>query len=310
LAKTLYEILGVEEKATGDEIRAAYRKLAKQHHPDLNPGDKAAEEQFKKISAAFSILRDDEQRARYDRGEIDESGAEKPESRFYRQYADSDSKHHYHSSAGYEDFVDLGDMFAEAFARRQHDQPHTREYSFAFPGGDLRYHLAIEFMEAVKGLKKRISMPDGVTLDVSIPAGITDGQVLRLKNKGLPGVNGGPPGDALVSITIKPHPVFQRQGNDIILELPIGLHEAVLGSSVEVPTIDGRVNMAVPKGATTGQTLRLRGKGIERKKSRGDQLVRLKIVMPEKVDEELENFMKTWADSHRYNPRIDLEKKI
>jgi len=162
-------------------------------------------------------------------------------------------------------------------------------------------------LEAVKGLRKRISLSEDVKLDISIPAGITDGQMLRLKNKGLPGVNGGLSGDALISVNIRPHPFFQRQGNAIILELPIGVPVAVLGSNVEVPTIFGNVNMTVPVGASTGQTLRLREKGIEGKNNKGDQLVRLKIVMPEKVDEDFKSFMETWAETHSYNPRVDLE---
>lgn len=310
MAESLYNILGVEEKASGDEIRTAYRKLAKELHPDLNPGDKEAEERFKTVSAAFSILGDEEKRASYDRGEIDESGAEKAEANYYRHYADSDKEHQYHSTAGYEDFIDLGDLFADAFARSKKSSTQHRGQSFAFRGGDLRYKLNIEFLEAVRGAKKRISLSDGIMLDVTIPAGISDGQVLRFKDKGQPGVNGGPSGDAFVTVSINPHPYFNRQGSDIVIELPIAVNEAVLGASVEIPTIDGKVKMTLPKGSSTGQILRLRGKGIQGKDSKGDQLVRLKVVMPDKIDDELESFMKSWEEKFSYNPRLDLERTL
>jgi DnaJ-class molecular chaperone len=308
VAKSLYQILGLEKTASDEEIRKAYRTLAKKLHPDLNPGDKAAEERFKEVAGAFAILGDAEKRKRYDRGEIDESGAERPEQRFYRHYADSDRRHQYTSTAGFEDFVDFGDLFREAFARAEGGERRSHAGSTRFPGADVRYHLSIDFLEAAKGAKKRITMPEKTTLDVSIPAGIEDGKILRLKGKGQPGLNGGPPGDALVSIQVRQHRIFKRDGDNILIDLPIGLHEAVLGGKVKVPTITGRVTMTVPKGATSGQTLRLRGKGIQSRRGAGDQLVRLTIAMPDDVDAELENFMKSWAATHDYDPRADLEK--
>jgi len=309
LPTDLYQILAVAKTATDDEISKAYRKLAKQLHPDLNPGDKDAEERFKEVSAAFAILGDKDKRKRYDNGEIDASGAEQPERQFYRRYADTDAHHHYHSTGGYEDFVDLGDLFAEAFMHGRDRDTGGQRRSVPFPGADVHYHLTIEFMEAVNGTKKRVTMPGDVTLDVSIPAGIENGQVLRLQSKGQPGFNGGPPGDALVAIDIRPHPLFRRAGNDIRIDLPIALHEAVLGGKVEVPTITGKVSMTVPKGATTGQILRLRGRGVKTAKAAGDQLVRLTIAMPEQVDEELEGFMQSWAQSHNYNPREGIMER-
>lgn len=313
MSKDLYAVLGVDKTASEKDIRSAYRKLAKELHPDLNPGDARAEERFKEVSSAFSILRDEDKRKRYDAGEIDATGAERAEQAYYRHHADSDTPHHYDSSAGFDDFVDLGDVFGEAFTRRATGQSgaqaRTRTQSMQWPGADVRYHLDVDFLEAATGAKRRVTMPDGRTLDINIPAGISYGQTMRLKGQGQPGLNGGPPGDALVSIEIRPHPIFERDGNDIVVELPIGIHEAVGGGKVEVPTISGRVSMMVPTGATTGQTMRLRGKGIRVKRKSGDQLVRLKIVMPDKIDDELRDFMKSWAEKHSYNPRPKWERQ-
>jgi DnaJ-class molecular chaperone len=306
VADDLYDVLGVAKTASDKEIRSAYRALAKKLHPDLNPGDKGAEERFKTVASAYAILGNAETRKRYDRGEIDATGAERQEPRYYRQHADGDARHQYSSTAGYEDFVDLGDLFADAFAR---ERGRTRGEGMRLRGADLRYHLAVDLLDAVNGAKKRVTMPDGATLEVSIPAGIEDGQVMRLKGKGQPGYNEGPPGDALVTIEVRPHAVFRREGNNIAIELPIALHEAVLGAKVEVPTTSGRVVVSVPKGATSGQTLRLRGKGIKARSGTGDQLVRLQIVMPEAIDEELERFMKSWADKHAYDPRARMETR-
>lgn len=307
MKKKLYEILGVSESATRDEIRSAYRKLAKTHHPDLNPGDKAAEERFKEISSAFDILGDEEKRKRYDAGEIDETGAERPEQHYYRHYADGERAHQYTSAGGYEDFADFSDLFRDAFARQAHAQGHASGESIKLRGADVAYHLAIEFLEAATGAKKRVTMPDGRTLDISIPAGIGDGQMLRLRGQGQPGINGGPNGDALVTISVRAHKLFERDGLNVLLELPIGLDEAVLGGKIEVPTLTGRVAVTVPKGASSGQTLRLRAKGIQAKGKSGDLMVRLKIVGPPEVDEDLAECMKAWRARHAYDPRATWE---
>ncbi len=309
MSKDPYEALGVGKDASQADIRKAYRDLAKKLHPDLNPGDKEAEERFKGISAAYAILGDAEKKAQFDSGEIDASGAERPDQQFYRRYADADGWHHYQSSAGHEDFADIGDIFADLYARQRTGGAGGAGQTFRMRGGDARYHMTVDFLEAVKGAKKRVTMPDGATLDVSIPAGVRDGQTLRLKGKGHPGIGGGPPGDALVQIEVSPHPLYTREGRDILIELPVALNEAVLGASVEVPTISGRVKMSVPKGASSGDTLRLRGKGIHEKgsKTKGDQLVRLKVVLPDTIDPELEAFMKEWSERHAFDPRADLK---
>ena len=308
MARDPYEVLGLNKDASEEDIRKTYRKLAKKYHPDLNPGDTAAEDRFKEISAAFAILGDEDKRKRYDAGELDETGAERPEYQFYRQYADADAQHQYHSSAGFEDFADLSDLFKDAFSQRGYARGDFGGNGMKLRGADVRYNLPVEFLEAALGDKKRVTMPDGTVLDVTIPAGIADGKTLRLKGKGQPGMNGGPAGDALVTVDIRKHPFFEREGNNIAVEVPISINEAVTGGKIEVPTISGKVNMTVPKGASSGQTMRLRGKGIAAKGGRGDQLVRLKIVMPDKVDKELETFMKSWAEDHAYDPREDLER--
>ena len=180
--------------------------LAEKLHPDLNPGNKSAENKFQEVTAAYDILGDADKRARYDRGEIDEHGAEKPETRYYRQYADTDDVHAYNSTAGYEDFADLGDIFSDLY-RRQKQTERMRSAggglgSIPISGADVRYHMTVEFLEAARGAKKRVTMADGATLDVTIPQGINEDQTIRLKGKGQPGVNGGPPGDAFIMIAM------------------------------------------------------------------------------------------------------------
>lgn len=309
MAKTddLYAILGVPKTAKADEIRSAYRKLAKQSHPDLHPGDSAAEDTFKSISAAYDILGDEDKRARYDRGEIDATGAETHPGGFYKQHADAGGPRQYTSSAGYEDFADLNDVFSDLFSRGGGPQ---QGRNFSMRGGDVQYALSVDFVDAAKGAKKRITLPTGQSLDVSIPEGMADGQTLRLKGKGQPGLGNGPTGDALVTISVKPHRVFKRQDANILIDLPISLPEATLGGRVEVPTLSGAVTMTVPKGANSGTVLRLKGKGLKAKGKTGDQLVTLKVVMPEKVDEDLSTFMAEWQTTHAYDPRAEMNKSL
>ncbi|WP_108660191.1 DnaJ C-terminal domain-containing protein [Acuticoccus kandeliae] len=304
-----YTTLGVTKSATGDEIRKAYRKLAKQLHPDLNPGDTEAEERFKAVAGAYQLLSDEEKRARFDKGEIDASGNERaPQYDFYRQYADADQGYRYARSSGYDDFTEGEDIFADLFGRGQGGGGGRGGQRFKMRGQSVRYHLEVDFVDAAKGATRRVTMPDGNALDITIPAGIADGGTLRLKGKGGPGINGGPPGDALIEISVTPHKVFARDGDDIVVELPITIDEAIIGGKVEVPTIGGTVKMSVPKRSSSGDVLRLRGRGIHAKgKTPGNQRVVLKIVMPETVDPELESFMETWRESHAYNPRAKLK---
>jgi DnaJ-class molecular chaperone len=294
-----YETLGVKKDASQDEIQKAYRKLAKKLHPDLNPGNKQAEEKFKDIGTAYDILSDPEKRARYDRGEIDATGAERPQRRYYREYADArggGGAGGYASDEGFADFGDAGDIFAELFGRRGQGGGRS---NIRMRGADISYRLEIDFLDAVNGAAKQLKLPDGSEIKVTIPPGTREGQVLRLKGKGQPGFNEGPPGDALIEVTVKPHPFFTRKGDDIHAELQISLAEAVLGGKVQAPTPTGWVTLTVPKWSNTGTVLRLRGKGVPRPDgTRGDEFVTLRIMLPERPDPELEKFLASWSGRH------------
>jgi DnaJ-class molecular chaperone len=309
MAEDLYSVLGVSKTASAEEISKAYRKLAKKLHPDLNPGDKSAEEKFKKITGAYDILGDEEKRKRYDRGEIDASGQETPQHRYYREYAGGAEGARYRSTAGFEDIGAFSDLFGDLFGETGMRGAAGARGRFSMRGSDAHYRLDVDFLDAVNGTKTRITLPDGGTLDVTIPAGVNDGQVLRLKGKGNPGIGGGESGDAMIGIGVRPHPVFKREGNDILVEVPITFDEAVLGGKIEVPTIGGRVFATVPPGSNTGQTLRLKGRGIKAKTGTGDQLVKLSVVMPERVDEDLKAFVEKWRQTHPYDPRRKLKEQ-
>ena len=300
-----YETLGVAPNASQEDIRKAYRKAAKETHPDLNPGKPEAEKRFKEINAAYDIVGDADKRKRYDAGEIDETGAERqPERHFYREYAEADPNMRYRRrselAAGQgnraRDFD--YDIFADLFRGRGEGG------NFRMPPQDVRYTLEVDFLDAVNGTHKVVAMPDGKTLDITIPAGINEGQVLRLKGQGLPGSDG-KPGDAYVEISVRPHSGFKREAHDILSTLPVSLGEALNGASVRVETVEGPVDVRVPKGAKEGTKLRLRGKGVLRGKAggRGDQLVEIRIVPPEGADEELAQFMAEWEKIHLQNPR-------
>lgn len=294
--KNPYEVLGVTSAASSAEIQSAYRKLAKKLHPDLNPGDKSAEEKFKEVAAAYDLLSDADKRKRFDAGEIDASGAERPQHHYYRDFAASDQGDPYANASGFADFMDQDDAFAELLRRSQRARSNRR-------GQDLHYHLAIDFADSIIGGTKRLDLPDGSTIDVKIPPGLVGGQTLRLKGKGAPGAGKGGPGDALIEVEVRPDRRFTREGDDITLEWPVSLTKAVLGGQVRVPTPTGDVTMSVPKGSNTGTRLRLRGKGAPRRGGgQGDQFVKLKVVLPEAPDSELEAFVSNWKDKD-YEPR-------
>jgi DnaJ-class molecular chaperone len=298
----LYATLGVAKTATDDEIRAAYRKLAKASHPDLHPGNKEAEQRFKEISAAYAILGDAEKRRRYDAGEIDETGAERElERRYYRQYAESGPGFKYEAG----DFEDLSGIFPGIFGRGRAGGAGAEGMRFQARGRDVAYRLSIDFLEAVNGAKRRIDLPDGRTLDVTIPPGVDEGQALRLAGQGGEGLGGGPRGDALIEINIRRHPVFRREGRTIKSVVPVTLKEAMAGGSVRVYTVAGPVNLRIPKGSNSGTVLRLRGKGVPgpHASERGDHLVELRIMLPERPDTELERLVSEWEARHPYNPR-------
>ncbi len=296
-----YAALGLAKNATAAEIKKAYRKIARDSHPDLNPGDSKAEAKFKAASNAYDLLKDPKQRRRFDAGEIDASGTEKqPERKFYRDYAGQPG-HGYQSSHGYEDFGDTSDIFADILRQRQ---AKSAQGGFDARGADRRFMLEVDFMQAVNGGKKRITLPSGDNLEVAIPMGTADGQTIRLRGKGDAGYGKGARGDAYVTITVLPHKMFIREGDDIFVTLPITVDEAVLGGKIATPTIAGSVNLTIPKGASSGQTLRLKGRGVKRAGAvAGDQRVELRIVMPAEVDAELVEFMQGWRKDHAYDPR-------
>ena len=298
--KDPYETLGVSKTASADEIRKAYRKLAKKLHPDLNPGDKQAEERFKEVSVANDLLSDPEKRRRYDAGEIDATGAEKapPNARYYRDYA-AGAGHPYEGQGAYGDFAQGDDLFAELL-RRSAEQARRR------PGADMHYELPIDFLDAVNGATKTITLPQGGTLDVTIPAGVEDGQILRLRGKGAPSPGEGPPGDALVQVVVKPHRYLTREGDDILLDLPITVKEAALGAEVKAPTTTGSVMLKIPKRSSTGDVLRLRGKGVKTRGGAGDELIKLKLMLPKEADPELDAFLANWSPAASYDPRKEM----
>lgn len=279
-----YKTLGVKNDASQADIRKAYRQRAKKLHPDLNPGDRQAEEQFKEVTAAYDLLSDAEKRARFDQGEIDASGSARPERRYYRDFADGAAGNPYASDAGFADFAEFdADDIMSAFFNRAGQRGRSRR------GADVRYALEIDFLDAVNGAKRVITLPDGSTLDIKIPAGTRDGQTLRLRGKGQPALGDGAAGDALIEVHVLPHPLFRREGDDIHLELPISVRDAVLGGKIRVPAPSGTVAMTIPKWSNTGTKLRLRGKGVRRPDgSRGDEVVTLRIELPENPDPELE----------------------
>ena len=304
MANDPYQILGVQKTDSDAAIRSAYRKLAKRHHPDVNPGKADAAERFKDISAAYDILSDKDKRARYDRGEIDAAGNEVPPQRpFYRDFADAAGREKYRTQAGLDD-VDLESIFAQAFGGAAGRDAGGRRFSMR--GRDAQYQLTVDFLDAVNGTTRRVTLPDGRALDVRIPAGVRDGQIIRLKGQGMPGIGGGATGDALVEITVAPHPLFRREGDDIVVELPVTLQEAVLGASLEVPTIKGPVRLTIPPNSGTGTRLRLRGRGIEGK---GHQYVELHPVLPPADEPELAALLKSWKPRHPFNPRTGMATK-
>lgn len=311
MANDPYEALGLKKTATDAEIKKAYRRIAKTDHPDLNPDPKAAE-RFKAASVAYDLLKDPEQRRRFDAGEIDATGQERQQRRYYREYAGA-ADNPYAEGAGYGG--DFSDVFADLFGGRARGGRRRAGGGFEgfegfggqgvhMRGQDLRFTLSVDFLTAARGGATRVTLPDGQTLEVTIPEGARDGQTIRLRGKGGPGMGEGGAGDAYLTLAVEPHTTFTRNGDDIEVTLPISLPEAVLGGRVEAPTISGPVSLNIPKGASSGQRLRLRGRGVKREGGgHGDQHVILRIVSPPRIDDELARFMEDWRSRHDYDPR-------
>jgi DnaJ-class molecular chaperone len=315
----------VPRSADAPAIKSAYRKLAKKLHPDANKSDPKAAQRFGELNTAYEILSDDGKRKAFDRGEIDAEGKPRfhgfegfrgqpggsfrPED-FESMFSGSGSRRGGRGGGGgfggIEDI--LKGMFggAAASGRRTGFDTHVDMEDFAAPpaGRDVVVPLTISLADAAKGGPRRVRLPNGKDVDVKIPAGLADGQQIRLKGQGLPGP--GTVGDALITVTIAPHPVFTRDGNNLRLELPVTLYEAVLGAKVRVPTLDGAVELAIPAGTSSGRIFRLKGKGYPAKGATGDLLAAVRIVLPEEKDEALAELMKTWRERKPYDPRKDL----
>jgi DnaJ-class molecular chaperone len=320
-----YEILGVSKGASEADIKGAYRRLAKKLHPDANKHDPKAASRFAELNAAYEIVGDSDKRKAFDRGEIDAEG--KPRFQGFEGHGAQPGggfgpggASHFESfsfgpdgfrrsgggGGGFEDL--LRGMFggaARGGARGFGAQFRPEDFGAAAAGGqDLHASLTIMLADAAKGTKTRVHLPTGKDVEVKIPAGIADGQQIRLKGQGWPSA-AGRAGDALITINVAPHPLFKPDGADLRLELPITLYEAVLGGKVRVPTLDGAVELAIPAGTNSGRTFRLKGKGLKSKSGAGDLLATVRIVLPERADDEFEELMKKWRDKKPYDPRED-----
>lgn len=301
-----YQLLGVNKTATLPEIKSAYRKLAKKLHPDVNPGRKDIEQKFKEITAAYDLLSDPAKRARYDRGEIDEMGNERGFSGHGGGAGFGGGGKTWRSSSraggageGFGGF-NPEDILAEFFGGGRGRS--RAQGSPSMPGSDVTYALTVPFVDACLGGKRRFTLANHKTVDVNIPAGSSDGDKLRLRGQGEAAVGGA--GDAIIEIHVEPHAYFTRKDDDIYLDAPISLPEAVMGGTIRVPTLDGFVAVKVPKGANTGATLRLKGKGVPKPRgSAGDMFVKLKIVLPEPVPDHLTDLVEKWAKKNAYDPR-------
>ena len=311
MARDPYDVLGVSKKASEAEIKKAFRTLAKKYHPDTHSGDASAVKKFQEVNAAYEIVGDKEKRAQFDRGEIDANGQPKgfePGAQGYGGYhpgagarsgAGPGGFRWTTSEEGFDAEDILSDLFGGLGGRRNSKQPRK--------GEDIQFSTTVTLEEAAQGGTRRIVLGDGRQVEVRIPPGVKDGQVIRLRGQGMEGRRGGPPGDALITVTIAPHGRIQREGKDLRMDLPITLKEAVLGGKVTVPTLSGPITLTIPPNSNSGKTLRLKGKGLPGAGSEaaGDLYVRLAVTLPEAPDAKLEAFVKGWTTD--YDPRAKLK---
>jgi DnaJ-class molecular chaperone len=322
-----YEVLGVPRGASAAAIKSAFRKLAKKHHPDSNKNDPKAAERFAELNTANEILSDEDKRKQFDRGEIDGDG--KPRFTGFPGGGAGGRAGGAGGPGGFENYTFrtgsagpggvgggafediLNSMFANAGrggARGGAGRASPFEFETGGVGLDLDVNVAmsVSLEEAVKGGDKRVRLPTGKELNVKVPAGVTEGQQIRLRGQGET-VQGHPPGDLLITVHIAPHPYFKVDGSDIRLDLPVTLYEAVLGGKVRVPTLGGAVELSIPKNTSSGRTFRLKGKGLPKQGgAAGDLFVTTRIMLPDGNDADLEALMQKWRDGHPYNPRSDL----
>jgi DnaJ-class molecular chaperone len=326
-----YEVLGVTRSASAADIKSAFRRLAKKLHPDANKHDPKAASRFAELNAAYEIIGDKDKRKAFDGGEIDAEG--KPRFQGFEGFGrqpgaggfgheggfetftwGSEGAHAAGGRAGARGFGGFEDILKDVFGARGaagraraggnvHFEP--EDFGAAASGRDISAALSITLPEAAKGVKKRVQLPTGKEVEVKIPAGLDEGQQIRLKGQGLPGP-GGRAGDLLITVSVAPHPLFHRDGADLRLDLPVTLYEAVLGAKVRVPTLDGTVELAIPAGTNSGRTFRLKGKGFPGKGRTGDLLAGVRIVLPEGRDHDLDELMRKWREAKPYDPRKDM----
>ncbi|MBH66759.1 MAG: molecular chaperone DnaJ [Rhodospirillaceae bacterium] len=309
-----YKILGVKRSANARDIKAAYRRLAKKYHPDLKSGNA---DRFKNITGAYDILSDSSKKEKYDRGELDPTtGRERAGPGFWTNWSNSSKAGQGHPFT-FDDFGGSGDDIFSSFFRQARQGTNAAGWSSTRAGRtatqkqvkNTNYKLRVPFIEATLGIKKRVTLSDGKVVNMTIPSGTETGTKLRLKGQGRLIEDKGETGDAVIEITVEDHEYFSRNGQDIFIDLPISLWEAVKGASILVPTIYGNVTLKIPENSNTGSVLRLKGKGVPKSRNHqlGDQYISLQIMLPEQVDEELNKFIETWVTTNRYNPREKMK---
>ena len=318
-----YEVLGVARTASQDDVKKAYRKLAKKLHPDANKSDAKASVKFAELNAAYEILGEEDKRKAFDRGEIDAEG--KPRFRGFEgahpgsggfdgfetfTWGPEGMRRGGRSGGGFSGFGGIDDILGNLFGergRRAAGGAQFEDFGLRQRGQDVLAQITITLAEAAQGSARRVHLPSGKEIEVKIPKGLTDGQQIRLKGQGQPGAGGGPAGDALITVNIAPHAVFKPEGANLRVELPITLYEAVLGAKVRVPTLDGAVELAIPPRTSAGRTFRLKGKGLPAKSGHGDLYVSVRIILPEETDKELEELMRRRREETPYDPRKSME---
>jgi molecular chaperone DnaJ len=308
--KDYYDILGVNKSASEDDLKKAYRKLAKKFHPDVNKGNKDAESKFKEISEAYAVLSDKEKREQYDRlgkEAFSAGGGGSPFGGFdFSDFMSGGARggRSRQGGGGRRTTVDFSDIFGDLFGNGGGGGGFQQQ---SFGGADIDSETTIDFRDAILGTTLDLRFSDGRTVKVKIPEGVSDGQRLRIRGKGQPGAGGGPAGDLNLLVRVRPHPLFERRGNDIHIELPVTVGEAVRGAEVEVPTIHGPVRARIPAGTQGGQTFRLSGKGVKTKSGNGDHYYKVQITVPKEAPAEaIDQIEKEYAG----NPRANLKAAL